>query len=154
MSAGWHDYRDCDVAIAFRPPPRRKHERRGYTAKPATKLYNAWHAGVPAILGPEYAYRELRRTDLDYLEITNPGEARGAIRTLRENAVLYSAMVENGRERAREFTVDRILARWAEVLFDQIPERAAQRRVARVFSHSWRAGGRWIRRAVTAQPGR
>lgn len=52
----WNDYRRTDLIVAVRP---------GWTdaalTKPPSKLVNAWTAGVPAVLGPEYAYRELRR---------------------------------------------------------------------------------------------
>jgi hypothetical protein len=118
----WHDYRDVDVVVAVRPPDRRLHP-----SKPATKLINAWHAGVPAVLGPEHAYRELRRDPLDYLEAGTPAEASAAILRLRAHPGLYRAMVENGRRRAAEVSVAAITARWAAVLFQQVPAAAAGR---------------------------
>ena len=36
-------------------------------------------------------------------------------------------MVAHGRERAEDFTVDRITERWAEVIFEKIPRIAATR---------------------------
>lgn len=48
---GWHDYREIDVVVALRPKSTKKH-----FCKPATRLYNAWIAGVPAILPNESAY--------------------------------------------------------------------------------------------------
>ena len=117
----WHDYRDVDVVLAFRPAPRRFHERHGFTTKPASKLCNAWHAEVPAILGLEYAYREIRRSDLDYIEISSPEEVKSAVERLRSNPELYRRMVENARLRAPEFSVQSIRKRWEELLFDRIP---------------------------------
>jgi hypothetical protein len=35
--------------------------------------------------------------------------------------VLYQAMVENGRERAREFQSDRLAARWQTALWQTVP---------------------------------
>jgi hypothetical protein len=45
-------------------------------AQTAIKLYNCWHAGVPAVLGAESAFRANRRSDLDYLEVQSL-DARG-----------------------------------------------------------------------------
>lgn len=152
----WHDYRTTDIALAFRPSPQNPQQRRGHTAKPATKLYNAWHAGVPAILGPEYAYRELRRTDLDYIEIHRPWEAKAAIKRLRENPLLYRAMVNNGRHRAREYTQKRILDRWIELLYDIIPTKSSEERFQKFQRLPFTARVAWrrIKRGVNLIPSR
>ncbi len=124
----WNDYSEVDLVVAVRPP-----NRGLWTSKPATKLVNAWRAGVPALLGPEWAYRELRRHPLDYLEVDSVEEALAAIDHLREHPGFYRAMVEHGSERAKEVTVEAVSARWAEVLFEQIPARvAADRGLARL----------------------
>jgi hypothetical protein len=116
LAVTWQDYRDVDLIVALRP-----YALASAAFKPATKLYNAWHAGVPALLGPEYAFREVRRTaDLDYLEIRSLDEACAAVDRLLGDPSLYRAMVDNGRRRAREFTVEAVTARWAELLFDKI----------------------------------
>ena len=59
----FHDYRECDAVLAVRDLT-----ESDYNAKPASKLINAWHAGVPALLGPEPAFQALRRSELDYLD--------------------------------------------------------------------------------------
>lgn len=112
----WHDYRTTDLILAVRPDFPALHP-----SKPATKLYNAWHAGVPAILGPEYAYRELRESPLDYIEVDSIEETKEAIVRLTSDPELYRAMVENGRRRAADFTFDRITEQWAELLFSTLP---------------------------------
>jgi len=119
----WHDYRDVDIVLAFRPKTIRKDQKKGYTTKPATKLYNAWHAGVPAILPVEYAYRETRLSPLDYIEINHPDEAKEAILRLKFDPLFYKAMIDNGLERSREYSVDRITHKWSELLLQTIPER-------------------------------
>src|SRR5436305_598710 len=91
----WPDFREADLILAVRPP-----DRRGATNKPASKLVNAWLAGVPALLGPEIAYRELRRSELDYFEVSSLAQAREAVDRLLGNPDLYQTMVENGRTRA------------------------------------------------------
>ena len=122
LAVRWHDYREVDAVVALRPG-----ELAETAFKPATKLYNAWHAGVPALLGPEHAFRELRRGDLDYLEIRSVADARTAIDRLIADPGLYRAMVDNGRRRAEEFTVEAITARWAELLFSTVAPEVARR---------------------------
>ncbi len=120
----WNDYREVDLVIALRP-----RERALSMATPATKLYNAWTAGVPAALGPERAYRELRRSSLDYVEVDAIDGVVEAIDGLSTDGARYRAMVDNGLERSREFSCDRTVARWAELLFETVPRLAAHPRV-------------------------
>jgi hypothetical protein len=117
----WVDYRDLDVILAVRPV-----ESRLRFAKPANKLINAWRAGVPALIGPEYAYREIRRSDEDYLEVHGATEAIAALRRLRDEPGLYERMVAHGHRRAEEFSFDSIVGRWAELLFDTVPRQLAK----------------------------
>lgn len=120
LSVEWNDYSKVDVVLGVRPDLDSR-----YPKKPASKLINAWHAGVPALLGPEVAFRELRRSELDYIEIQSPEDALAAIRRLRADPDLYRQMVENGKQRAKKFSVATITSRWVELLFDTIPRRAA-----------------------------
>jgi hypothetical protein len=140
----WNDFRDIDLIVAVRAPDPDLHRR-----KPATKLYNAWLAGVPALLGPEVAYRELRHSPLDYLEIANPGEARAAIARLRTDASLYAQMVANGHARAAEFRTTAIVDRWRDFLFTTVPSLAARADITRWRGRPLRAK-EWSRRALRA----
>jgi hypothetical protein len=142
----WNDYSTSDLLVALRPAA-----TWNVTSKPAAKLTNAWAAGVPAILSPDLSYRELRRSSLDYLEARSGAEALDAIDRLRSDAALYSAMVENGFERAREFHNGRLTARWAELLWHTVPARtntAGYRLAARV--RGYRALARRSRRRLRA----
>jgi hypothetical protein len=139
----WHDYEEVDVVLAIRDLT-----AADYLIKPASKLVNAWHAGVPAILGPEPAFQALRRSDLDYIEVRTPDEAVEAVRRLAAQPELYRAMVQNGRERAREYTPQRIAARWAEVLSGPVAtdfERWRGRRALRRLTGPLR----WMTRSVS-----
>lgn len=118
----WRDYGDVDLVVAVRPEASDLH-----AAKPANKLINAWLAEVPALLGPERAYRDLRRSPLDYLEVASVGEACAAVDRLLADPTLYNAMVENGRLRGAEFTAAAIVPRWRELLFERIPALAGER---------------------------
>jgi hypothetical protein len=110
----WHDYSTTDVVLAIRELGR-KNDWRG---KPASKLYNAWHAGVPAILGYESAFQAERRSDLDYLEATSLEEVISALRQLRDNKELRCAIVKHGWLRAKETQPDTMVARWRDFLIN------------------------------------
>ena len=139
----WEVYTDVDAVMALRPRPVGQGRD-----KPASKLVNAWLAGVPAILGAEPAFRDLRRSELDYLEVATPEEALAALDRLRGEPGLYRAMVDNGRERVREFSREALVARWAELLFEVLPVRAVAAPRGG-WGHAWRR--LLARRAARAQ---
>src|SRR4051812_20480023 len=95
----WNDFHDVDALLALRPAAMGLVRN-----KPAWKLFNAWLAGVPAVLGPESGYRELREGPLDYLEATTPDQALRALQRLQDEPGLYAAMVANGLRRGSAFT--------------------------------------------------
>lgn len=107
----WNDYRDVDVAIATRVAARAMLD-----VEPATKLYNAWLAGLPMLAGPEPAYCALRRSALDYIEVGGADDVLRALDRLRADPRLYRAMIDNGRARAREFSIDAVRARWLALI--------------------------------------
>lgn len=107
----WHDYREADVVLAVRNDTLYR-----VSHKPASKLINAWAAGVPALLGPEPAFEELRRSELDFITVRNRNEAVRALQRLKSDPDLYRAMVENGLSRSRAYTEDSILDTWIEIL--------------------------------------
>jgi len=109
----WTDYTQADVILALRANPAHL-----YPTKPASKLVNAWHAGVPALLGPEVAFQELRQSPLDYIEVRSAQEALAALQRLQANPGLYQDMVEQGRMRAQAFTTEAIDERWQRTLSD------------------------------------
>jgi hypothetical protein len=145
----WNDYATIDLVVALRPP-----EAWAARSKPAAKLQNAWAAGVPAILSPESQYRYLRRSSLDYIEARSAADVLAAVDRLRADPELYDDMVRNGLERGREFHADRIVRRWREVLWDEIPSRSG-RLSHRVFGSSrrCRAFARRLQGRFSAQRG-
>jgi len=114
----WHDYSDVDLVLAHRvASPTLLHE------KPASKLVNAWLAGVPAVLSDEPAYAALRRSNLDYSTVDGPKSLLLRIDYLRSHPAVYRAMVDNGLARAREFSATAVRARWMDMLLgDVIPD--------------------------------
>lgn len=143
----WRDFRTVDALVAVRPPRRDAHP-----GKPATKLFNAWLAGVPAILGPESAYMGLRESELDFLVAADAKQALAALQWLKSNPSRYRAMVENGRRRAREYDVPATTERWRRLLFDELlPQAGALRRRTAL---RWRRAAGLLSRLVGGRAGR
>jgi hypothetical protein len=114
----WNDFSNIDAIVAVR-----SFDGKVYGWKPATKLYNAWHAGVPAILGREAAYEAERKSELDYLDAESPQDVIASLKRMAKDKQFRAAMVENGCVRARETEPSKLVARWVELLTDvAVPE--------------------------------
>lgn len=128
----WFDYSDVDIVLAHRteaPTMLRQ--------KPASKLTNAWLAGVPALVANEPAYACLRRSGLDYLAIDSPAEVLSSLRTLRACPRLHSAMAANGRVRGADYTVAAVKAQWLHFVADRVvPEAKAWRAARDMIAHA------------------
>lgn len=109
----WHDYSQTDVVVAVR-----SFDGKPYDSKPPSKLINAWHAGVPAILGCESAYRRERKSELDYIEVASVSETITALKRLRDDENLRHAMIENAKIRAEETSNASLNAQWRHFLTD------------------------------------
>jgi len=116
----WEDYSSVDAVLAVRP-----FDRHLRYSKPASKLINAWRGRLPALLGPEFAFQEIRRSDEDYFEVADASSALAALRTLRSDPELYRRMIANGVARAPEYSFEALTQRWAELLFETLPQRIA-----------------------------
>jgi hypothetical protein len=112
----WNDYSYVDAIVAVR----KLDQQVNYTWKPALKLYNAWHAGVPAILGRESAYQQERRSDWDYLEVSSLEDTLNALRKLREDRDFRSKIVENGLLRAQEINSTQITQIWQNIIAEKL----------------------------------
>jgi hypothetical protein len=117
----WHDLEQVDCVICVREDV----WGAGLERKPATKLINTWVAGSVPIAGLEPAYAELARPDVDCLMVDGPDGVLDALARLRRESGLVSRLEEGGRQRAREFAPDRVLAAWDELLFDRKARRDA-----------------------------
>ena len=110
----WHDYSDVDVVVAVR-----KFGRNPYRFKPATKLYNAWLAAVPAVLGWESSFRSQRKSRLDYLEVVSLDGVVDALIRLRRDKKLRQDMVSNGKARSHEFSQEKIISYWRDFIVNK-----------------------------------
>jgi hypothetical protein len=107
----WNDYSDTDAVLAVRSfAPVSFHKF------PATKLYNSWVAGVPALLGRESAYEAERRNEYDYFEVRDADEVLQTLIRLRDDPNLRAAVERNCAARAPGVSAERTTENWAEFL--------------------------------------
>jgi Glycosyl transferases group 1 len=117
----WNDFSNVDAVVAVRSFDSKN---QGIWAKdqgawkPPQKLYNAWLAGVPAIFGNEPAFRDQRRSELDYIEVNSLDETISALKRLQNDKELRQAMAENGRIRVAENHPSKLVKLWRDFLLD------------------------------------
>lgn len=70
----WSDYSTTDCALAIRDFIGRVHLN-----KPATKLINAWRAGVPVLGGKESAHWAVGKPSVDFLLCSSPEQTLAAL---------------------------------------------------------------------------
>lgn len=128
----WNDYSAIDAIVALG-----SFEEEDLTIKPVLQLYNAWYAGVPAILGSESALIAERLSELDYLEATSADDAIALIQRLRDDWELRRAMIENGWLRVEERRPSVVLKMWRDFL---------QKTVVPAYKH-WRTASKWMLRS-------
>jgi hypothetical protein len=124
----WNDYSNVDLTVSIRGFSDRSDLVTGdpildSDSKPPSKLINSWLAGVPAIVGIESAYRNIRESHLDYIEAATIEELVEALQAIRRNKLLYRAMVDHGLKRARDFSTDAIFRKWQDVIKTEIIKR-------------------------------
>jgi hypothetical protein len=112
----WNDYSDVDCVIAIRDTKGLRH-----TNKPATKLYNAWHAGVPAILNPESAYLAESELDsngvpTDFIPAKSKQDAIDALWRLSADRDLRESLVAKGHRNSARTTAESIVRYWIDFL--------------------------------------
>ncbi|MEY3479243.1 MAG: hypothetical protein RIQ71_18 [Verrucomicrobiota bacterium] len=118
----WHDYSDVDAVVAVR-------DFRGgrQLHKPATKLYNAWLAGVPFIGGVDSAYAAEGQSGIDYLLARSPDEVIAHLARLKRDESLRRELVENGKRKSLGRGQEAITALWRSLVQETIPALAAIR---------------------------
>lgn len=113
----FQNYADLDAVLAVR-----SFDGNPYAHKPATKLVNAWQAGVPAILGAESAYRAIRQSLLDFVEVTTVESCFAALEHLKRHPTLRQVMVANGQHRIRDWAEETVTQRWLQLLTVEAPQ--------------------------------
>ena len=114
----WHDFSNVDIAVAIRDFSRARH-----LGKPATKLYNAWLAGVPLIGGSDSAFSAEGKPGTDYLVAGSPDELLRQIRELKENPAAWQTIVDAGKASSAARSRDAIRKIWQHLCDSEIPRR-------------------------------
>ena len=109
----WANYQNIDAIVAIREFNLR---RPGYGRKPATKLYNAWLAGVPAILGRELAYRAEGTAGENYLEANSMAELMSCLDKLQQDVVFRKRLTKKGQIRSIQYTSEVVTQKWKRFL--------------------------------------
>ena len=117
----WHDYTEADCVVAVRG-----FNRSAYLQKPATKLYNAWLAGVPFIGGTDSAYAAEGERGQNFLRAQTVEELVGHIRRLKNEPDLRNRLVAAGRIAGQAVTPSAILQHWTRLLGETV-QGAAER---------------------------
>lgn len=117
----WHDYSDIDLVLAIRDFSRARHLH-----KPATKLYNAWLAGIPMIGGDDSAYAAEAQDGSDYLVAHSAEECIRLVKRLRDNPSLRRHIVESGQKKSASRSRDAVRMRWEDFCAADLPRRVWQ----------------------------
>jgi len=109
----WSDYHDIDAIVAIRSfDPLCRVTTRRFSNKPATKLYNAWLAGVIPILGAESAYQKTGHPGKDYVEVNSFDSLLECLERLKADPVERQTFVAYGQLQAARYSANNILRKW------------------------------------------
>ncbi|TRU80109.1 MAG: hypothetical protein EWV76_23935 [Microcystis novacekii Mn_MB_F_20050700_S1] len=111
----WHDYRQADAIVAIR----RFDSKETYPWKPPTKLYNAWLAGVPAILGNESAFQAEYKNELDFFTANNENDVIYYLKQLRDNSYLRQQIKSHYQERSKTVTISYLVHCWHQFILNE-----------------------------------
>ena len=114
--SNWHDFSNADCVIAIR----NFGASIAHVQRPALKLFNAWLARTPAILGFESAYRQIGRINSDYLEAQSESEVIQHLKLLASSVQVRQALIDKGEIRAQEITELAIRGQWISLLEDVV----------------------------------
>ena len=116
----WHDYSDVDVALAIRDFSRAQHLH-----KPATKLYNAWLAGVPIISGSDSAFTSEGRAGEDFLQAGSAAVCIDLVKKLKRDPAFRAALVESGHKKTAPFSREAVRETWRSFCEENLPQAAS-----------------------------
>ncbi len=108
----WNDYSQVDAVVAIRSFGKKNQ----YINKPATKLFNAWLAGVPAILGYESAYRTEGKPNLNYLEVTSLSKLIFTLKQLKSDFNFRDNLVKQGQNKINQISPEQTTKKWSYFL--------------------------------------
>ncbi len=114
----WQDMHDVDVLFGIRA-----FSEEPFHSKPPSKLFNAWHAGIPFIGGYDSAYEQVGVPGENYLRVSSYEDLLTAISRLKEDSDLYQRLVRAGKEAGKQYTPERTTDRWCSFFKDSVDPR-------------------------------
>ncbi len=134
----WHDYSDADCVLAIRT-----FDRKPLLSKPATKLYNAWLAGVPVLGGLDSAARTDGHPGIDYISCGSPDEVLSTLHRLKADPVLRGSLADAGARTGQNFSQPATTGRWKALLLS----------VSNTLAPRWQKKGALGRRIILMRQG-
>jgi hypothetical protein len=113
----WHDFSDADVALCVRGG-----SGLGLLRKPATKLINAWSAGVIPLVGREPSYVELVRHREDAMIVESVDDVVRTLEELRSDPELVRRLRRGVATRGAQFSGPAVLDSWTAALSAPLPD--------------------------------
>lgn len=108
----WNDYTETDIVLICRD-----FEGNPYHQKPATKLTNAWLAGVLPIHTPESAYMaEISNKSAASITVNTYEELKNNILNLTCDKTYYLQLLENAKKYSALYTKESITNEWIELI--------------------------------------
>lgn len=129
----WHDYSDIDAVLAVRDFSKARHIH-----KPATKLYNAWLAGVPLLTGSDSACAAEGTDGIDYLRVDSPSSLLECLKRLKNDPAWRQRIVSEGQKKTATRNRDAVRKIWVNLLSKKLPQSL----------HHWRSRSPLERRLV------
>jgi hypothetical protein len=117
----WHDFHDIDVALCIRRFHPQYDIDDTYQQKPATKLVNAWCAGVIPLVAPEAAYLDLVADGQDAIIVRDADGIIEALRRLKADPAYVRNLLDRGAVKAVHWKVDAVLDDWQQLLSSPLP---------------------------------
>jgi hypothetical protein len=112
----WHDYSTVDAVLAVRSFSSARHFH-----KPATKLYNAWIAGVPFLTGRDSACAAEAKDGIEYFSIRSKTELLEILAQLKKNPALRKTTIQAGQKKSASRNRDAVRRLWMDLLTDRLP---------------------------------
>lgn len=118
----WADYTEVDIVMAVR----RFSDTWTAYDKPATKLFNAWLAGVVPIVGMEAAYAAEGRQGENCLVVRGLEDLKARLLELRNNPAALRALQQAGAEAAKARSAEAVAMLWIQTLTEVIQPAACR----------------------------
>jgi hypothetical protein len=107
----WHDMSGVDILLAVRTLDRQTHDD-----KPASKLWNAWRAGIPLVAGWDSAFSAAGCAGVDYLRCGSLDEVMIALENLAGDPGFYARISAAGLRRSVDVSQESIAHQWLGAL--------------------------------------